>query len=87
MTFQTMMFCWCTNLHLCTLWVNEYISNTDYFVFILIASTLEENWKWYFIDIFKMARIGIGILLKKSEWTELVLVFYWCPKVDNAQPW
>ena len=33
-----------------------------------------------------MARIGIGILLTKSEWSELVLVFYWCPKVDNAQP-
>ena len=34
-----------------------------------------------------MARIGIGILLTKSEWSELVLVFYWCPKVANAQPW
>ena len=45
-----------------------------------------QNWYWYFIDIDKMARIGIGILLTKSEWSELVLVFYWCPKVDNAQP-
>ena len=34
-----------------------------------------------------MVRIGIGILLTKSEWSELVLVFYWCLKVDNAQPW
>ena len=34
-----------------------------------------------------MARMGIGILLTKSEWSELVLVFYWCPKLDNAQPW
>ena len=31
-----------------------------------------------------MARIDIGILLTKSEWSELV--FYLCPKVDNAQP-
>ena len=33
-----------------------------------------------------MARIGTSILLTKSEWSELVLVFFGCPKVDNAQP-
>ena len=48
------------------------------------CSMQAQNWYWYVIDILKIARIGI--LLTKSEWSELVLVFYWCPKVDNAQP-
>ena len=40
-----------------------------------------------FLRVFlKKARIGIGILLLQWKMLELVLVFYWCAKVHNAQP-
>ena len=33
-----------------------------------------------------MERINIGILLTKSEWSELIFVFHWSPKVTMPNP-